>query len=364
MKKIIFFHLLNDYSGSPKVLLQVIEAVAKKGFEAELYVGGGAEGGFLSSAPCVQKRYFYKRFENKYLTLLSYSLSQLILFIKLLRYRHASAIFYVNTLLPFGAALAGRVLGIQVIYHIHETSIRPRPLKLFLRWMVERCSSKNIFVSHFLAKAEFFTNIESRVIYNSIPQDMVSSGANHVYPYASGNKFNVLMICSLKAYKGVNEFVRIADLLSGQQDIEFNLVLGASDSEVDDFFSSVTLPDNLTIISRCKDVIPYYQRASVLLSLSKPEEWVETFGLTILEALSFGVPCIVPPVGGPVELVSEDKEGYLIDSNRVEDIAAKLAFLHKNPEVCFRLSEAARVKSLSFSVDNFESDVIEVFNGV
>lgn len=364
MKKIIFFHLLNDYSGSPKVLSQVIDAVSKKGFDAELFLGGKGSSGFLSSVPCVQRRYFYKRFDNKFLTLISYTFSQVVLFFKLLRYRKSSAVFYVNTLLPFGAALAGKFLGIKVFYHIHETSIRPRPLKVFLRWMVEKCSSSNVFVSYFLARTEGFSNIESKVVYNAIPQEMSRIAAHHIYNPLPDGKFCVLMICSLKAYKGVNEFVHIARSLSSHPSFKFNLILGATEAEASEFFLGTAMPDNLTIIFSCADVVPYYQQASILLSLSKPDEWVETFGLTILEGLSFGIPCIVPPVGGPVELVSDDCEGYLMASDRVEDISAKLVFLEKNSDACYRLSAAAKVKSLSFSSEKFESGVLGVFDGI
>ncbi|WP_129211359.1 glycosyltransferase family 4 protein [Candidatus Pseudomonas adelgestsugas] len=361
MKKIIFFHLLNDYSGSPKVLSQVIAAILKKGINVELFCGGG-KNGFLSSVPCVQRQYFYRRFNSKYITLLSYSLSQFILFFKLLSYRKSSTVFYVNTMLPFGAALAGKILQIKVFYHIHETSVHPKLLKLFLRWMVDRCSSKNIFVSHFLAEEEYFPKIKSRVIYNSISQNMVRIAANHIYKIKPSNKICILMICSLKSYKGINELISIANLLVYNKAITFQLILGASDAQVARFFSDTKLPDNLVITSQCDDVIPFYKKASVLLNLSKPKEWVETFGLTILEALSFGIPCIVPPVGGPVELVSNDKEGYLIDSGRVKEISTKLEFLQKNPDTCFRLSKAAKIKSLSFSVNNFESNVLAEFN--
>ena len=37
MKKIICFHLLNDYSGSPKVLEMVIRGLASKGFNFNLH---------------------------------------------------------------------------------------------------------------------------------------------------------------------------------------------------------------------------------------------------------------------------------------------------------------------------------------
>ena len=44
MKKIIFVHLLNDFSGSPKVLSQVINACNNNGKETVLYTGKGSEG--------------------------------------------------------------------------------------------------------------------------------------------------------------------------------------------------------------------------------------------------------------------------------------------------------------------------------
>jgi len=34
---------------------------------------------------------------------------------------------------------------------------------------------------------------------------------------------------------------------------------------------------------------------------------VETFGLTILEGMTYKLPAIVPPVGGVIELVEENK---------------------------------------------------------
>ena len=36
MKRIVCFHLLNDYSGSPKVLAMVLEGLLEKGYCVEL----------------------------------------------------------------------------------------------------------------------------------------------------------------------------------------------------------------------------------------------------------------------------------------------------------------------------------------
>ncbi|MBK6497170.1 MAG: hypothetical protein IPG00_02975 [Saprospiraceae bacterium] len=63
------------------------------------------------------------------------------------------------------------------------------------------------------------------------------------------------MICSLKAYKGVNEFVQLANK---HAEYNFRLVVNASVSDIDQYFSGQNLPANITIFptQRCTSTIP------------------------------------------------------------------------------------------------------------
>lgn len=359
MKKIIFTHLLNDYSGSPKVLSQVIKAVQKNGCEVELYRGKSNDG-FLSNLTDKHHHYFYKRFENKYLTLVTFVLSQMSLFFKLLKYRNEDVVIYVNTMLPFGAGLAGKMMGKPVYYHVHETSLTPASFKRFLRFTVQKSASKVIFVSKAVEEAESFKNIPEEVIYNALPNEFAKVAAKSSYEHLRDGNFNVLMICSLKAYKGVEEFVKIAGLFEVQKEITFTLVFNAEQSEVDTYFTGRELPLNIVLVSRQNNLVPYYQEASLLLNLSRIDEWVETFGLTIIEAMAFGIPVIVPPVGGPAEIVYEGVEGYLISSYETDKIAKTIMDLFKDEEKCMVLSKAARKRVEDFKEDVFEKKIMEV----
>lgn len=355
-KKIIFVHLLNDYSGSPKVLSQVIKAVQKTGCEVELYTGKGGEG-FLSRLTEKHHTYFYKRFENKYLTLVTFMLSQLSLFFKLLKYRNEEVLIYVNTLLPFGAALAGKVMGKSVCYHVHETSLSPASFKRFLRSMVQKSADRVIFVSKALEEAEAFEGIPQEVVYNALPDDFMHTALEHLYSHRYDGNFNVLMVCSLKAYKGVDEFVHTAQLCQKESHICFTLVLNAEQSEIDDYFNQVQLPLNVTLVSRQTDLVPFYERTNLLLNLSRPDQWVETFGLTIVEAMAFGIPVIVPPVGGPAEIVHEGVEGYCISSYETEKIAQTIKELAVDEKKCLGFSEAAKERAQDFGEKVFERKV-------
>ena len=162
--------MLNDFSGSPKVLSQVIMAAQNNGREIALLTGKSSAG-FLSNITKQHHFYFYKRFNNKMGTLFSFVASQMHLFFKLLRYRKKDSIIYVNTMLPFGAALFGKFFNKPVYYHIHETSISPAGLKQFLRFMVQITASKIVFVSNAVKNLEPFKNIDQEVIYNAVSED-------------------------------------------------------------------------------------------------------------------------------------------------------------------------------------------------
>lgn len=361
MKKIIFIHLLNDYSGSPKVLSQVIKAVKKSDCEVELYTGT-SDDGFLSGLTDKHHYYFYKRFENKYLTLIAFMLSQVSLFFKLLKYHKEDVIIYANTMLPFGAGLAGKLMGKPVYYHIHETSLTPAIFKWFLRFIVQKTATKIIFVSKAVEEAETFDNIPQYIVYNAIPDDFMNIATNNQYKHLHDEKFNVLMICSLKAYKGVKEFVTIASLCQNVPNINFTLILNAEQSEIDTFFQEYVLPQNLTLLFRKKDLVPFYQNASLLLNLSRVDQWVETFGLTIVEAMAFGIPVIVPPVGGPAEIVHNGLEGYLISSYETTQIAKAIVELSNDEKKCQQLSVMARKRANDFREELFEEKILEVIS--
>ena len=64
-KKIIFIHLLNDFSGSTKVLSEVVEACELHQIDNDLYINYSGDG-FLYNKAKNQYFFHYNRHENKF----------------------------------------------------------------------------------------------------------------------------------------------------------------------------------------------------------------------------------------------------------------------------------------------------------
>ena len=361
---IVFIHLLNDYSGSPKVLRGAIAAATTCRMAAKLYIGSGGVG-FLSSCDIPITRYWYRRMEHRILTLFTYLLSQVVLFCKLLNDRtiDKNALIYVNTLLPFGAALYGRLTGRRVIYHVHEISITPAPLKYLLTTIARFTSSLNLYVSDAHMHAMPIIDVPARRVYNALDGEFIARARHATYALRHDGYFNILMIASLRDYKGVPELLALAEALHDQTAIRIDLVVNDDKEAIERYFTSRPLPPNLTVHPRTTDTTAYYGRASLVLNLSRVDQWVETFGMTILESMAFGIPVICPPVGGPTELVEDGLQGFLIDSRTIGLLREKVLLLVNNQDICMRMSAECRKRAADFTPERFADSICQVISG-
>ncbi|WP_420472442.1 glycosyltransferase family 4 protein [Brevundimonas sp. FT23042] len=345
---IVFAHLLNDRSGSPRVLKTVIEGLPQE--PGKLFIGSEGDG-FLSDVDRPRQVYWYRRSRSRVFTLCALFVSQLSLGWKLLSDRTIprDAVLYVNTLLPFGAALYGRLTGRAVVYHVHEASIRPSAFRALLVGIAKFTATRLIYVSKAHRRLLPIAEERSTTVYNAIDPELAAKAARPDYAHRRQGPFTVLMLTYARDYKGVPEFLALASRLAHREEIAFQLVLS-------DLAEGGLPPDhgaNVRVLAPTNDPSPYYVEADLVMNLSRPDLCTETFGLTLLEAMAFGVPVIAPPVGGPTELVSDGESGFLIDCRNQVALAATVERLVDDAALHERMSKAARTAADQYSLGSF-----------
>jgi len=289
--------------------------------------------------------------------LLNLLLNQARIFFKVLSMSSQFQLVYINTILPFGAAMAAKVCGKKVIYHIHETSVTPLIWKKFLMLIIKLTSSHNIYVSKYLSKKEPLDKCNSSVIYNALPGEFSKIADEYLSKKIEGVPHRILMLCSLKHYKGIDQFYELA---KRRPEYIFDLVLNADEEDVVEYYKDKEQIPNLCIYSKRKNVHPFYQQAGLVMNLSIPNLWVETFGMTALEAMQYGLPVIVPPVGGIAEIVEDNLQGYKIDSSKINIILNRIDNLLINSYLYKKMSLNAKKQALRYNQKHFKESIVQV----
>lgn len=352
-EQIVCVHTHDDFGGTSLIISEIIEGLLEKGYHIELYSAKSKHKGFLSTFTNIKRyNYHYRRSNNSFLLVIYLFVSQFLLFFKLLRYYNKDVIFYINTLMPWGAAIAARIMRKRVVFHVHEISTKPLFVKMWCKWVAKHTAHDLIYVSEFVKIKKLIDAPRRFVVHNALSPRFV----RNTIPNYHRDEFIVLMLCNLKIYKGVIEFVQIARLLP---QYSFELVLNATDDEINSFFKNIRFSENLAVHGSQPSVHRFYARASVVLNLSHPDKWLESFGMTALEAMNYGLPVIVPPRGGISELVVDGYNGYHLSYTDLDKIVATIIKIAENPDLYLELSNGARemVEKFSYTdmIENIES---------
>jgi L-malate glycosyltransferase len=303
-------HINNDFSGSSYALKSIIDS--HEVGEKVLMTSFSSEG-FLTEAKVAHAIDIPYRFKGKSIYTIKAILRNWFkaskAFIRLHR-KTPVDIVYLNAISPWHISLLAKLLGIKVIYHVHEFYANPNILiKFYLRWM-KHTADKLIYVSEFCKIQYSSLNALKRGIVEEIEYTPIRYLTRMNLDRDVSEKLEgpIILICSPKKYKGVVNFIELALVMPKRK---FKLFL----SQPYDFQALV--PSNVEVIIAKTELQQELCNASLLLNLSQYPDWIETFGLTIWESLSQGTPVIVPDIGGPLEIVNSDC-GRIVDVRNKE----------------------------------------------
>lgn len=330
--RILYVQINNDFSGSSYALKAIIDSheIGEK-----VLMTSFSSKGFLTENTTAKTINIPYQFKGKSIFTINNLLRNWIKGTKAFLRLHRKTpidIVYLNAISPWHISLPAKLLGVKVIYHVHEVYNKPNALiKLYL-YMMARTADKLIFVSKD-CKARYKQTISFRKIPNTIQYTPIRYKTIKSDEIDIRRKFGgaIIMICSPKRYKGVEKFLEIATI---RTDRKFKLFMSGK------YNFHVEIPPNMEVIVGKNHLIEDLRNASILLSLTRYSDIIETFGLTIWEAMSQGTPVIAPNVGGPTELVTT-QSGACIDVEDAGQIISAIESLTINMKVYQAFSNGA-----------------------
>jgi GalNAc-alpha-(1->4)-GalNAc-alpha-(1->3)-diNAcBac-PP-undecaprenol alpha-1,4-N-acetyl-D-galactosaminyltransferase len=110
---------------------------------------------------------------------------------------------------------------------------------------------------------------------------------------------------------------------------------------------NLNIEQKVEFVGNVQNVWDYYNQAKIFAFTSNSEG----FPNALLEAMSFGLPCISTDCpSGPSEIIKDNENGYLIEVNNREQLGDKLSILMNNPEICNQFSQNAITSTQKFSM--------------
>lgn len=357
---IFFAHLNNDFSGSTRILGNSIDVAIANGLDFRIYVSTSYETGLLSPHEAMISRYWYRKSGNKTLRHLFLLISQLhmcwLMWLHGRKYEQVTV--YQNTVLAFGAALYARLSGSRSICHIHETSLGGPLYNQMLKAVCDLGRPVYIYVSHAHRDILDWATPQAHVVHNAVDPVLFRAGSQSKEKLIS--PINIYFPSAPLEKKGFDVFLDLATTLIPRKDIRFHWVANCSARERNWALDHFNIPPNLIVHDVVADMSPIYHDADIVLNLSDANQWIETFGMTIVEAMAFGCLVIAPPVGGPAEIVTDRLDGVLLHGWDLAALVEILTDIADRPEHYKHMTQMARNRSADFAFEHYSAQILPI----
>ena len=282
-------------------------------------------------------------------------------------------IIYTNTIVHFSAAITAFITKRPHIWHIREILPGNPDLQFFMPYrmlftFISKSSDK--IIANSKATASQFqgmnTNNKLRVIYNA--QERNESDKHNSLNCINGVEpadWLVAVVGTLQKRKAQDDAIRAVKIAQRVITNIKLLLIGDGQKEHKDYLknlcSELNISERIVFTGYRNDVPKILSRCKLLLMPS----WNEPFGRVIMEAMAAGIPVVGTNSGGAKEIIQEGITGYLVPPKTPSEMAEKMIYLFRNPNVTKRLGiNGQKIVADKFSVSNYVHSIEKAIKDV
>ena len=265
--------------------------------------------------------------------------------------------------------ISAKICKVKSVWHIREI-IKSKYERFIVSKIVNIFSDYIIANSKATAEAISKNKDKVKVVYNAIDIEKNSGleDIDEVYKEVaativkSNNKIKIGMAGRINRWKGQKLFVDMAKLVSEENDnVEFLIagdVYKGEDYILDDLKGYILesgVKEKIGLLGQVDNMSNFYKKLDIFVL---PSIQPEPFGLVVIEAMNNKLPVVATNHGGPVEIIDNNIDGFLVDYKDAREMAQVVNKLIKDKELRNYIAANAEKKvKEKFNVSRYVDEI-------
>jgi len=168
------------------------------------------------------------------------------------------------------------------------------------------------YVSNSITERYDYIRNKISIVYNGVDTDVFSPDYFH-----KAKEFTIIYVGRLVRQKGVN--LLIDALANVKSPVKCIIVGGGNEkNSLEKQVQDRELTSVVTFAGVQKNTKDWYKKGTIFVH---PAVWEEGFGITIIEAMASGLPCISFKKGALPEIIENGENGFIVDNCSAESMA-------------------------------------------
>lgn len=255
---------------------------------------------------------------------------------------------YCNGAQSIKGAIAARIVGKRVIWHMHDT-YQPRPVLLLFKII------KSLFgINHFVASSkrtiEFYNLPKENTLLSIPPVDCHYFTPQNKTLIKNRNKYQITTVANVNPDKGIDTLIEIAAKINKERnDVQFNII-GLIPNTQNSLFSKLSTlistlkVDNVTFMGQRDNIKEILLESDLYLCTSNNESGP----ISVFEAMAMKVPVVSTDVGDLREIFNLNNSGTVQPVKDSDALAKEILYLLSSPEELEKRRENGRRTALQY----------------
>lgn len=184
-------------------------------------------------------------------------------------------------------------------------------------------------------------------VYESTKQIIIGN-VSRLIPETKGQDLLIKAVALLK-----EKYPNIKCLLGGEAPGKNKLIL----CQLKQLCKKLNVSENIIFCGNIRNVPEFLNSMDIFILPSR----FEGFGISLIEAMYSGIPCIATNIDGPREIIKDNKYGLLFENNNYEDLARKIEYRINNMKID-RLEIKSYIES-KFNIINMVDNLFQNYSG-